>query len=254
MKEFIETLRFKNEALFFFGLVCLIAAIIFLVLTRLTSTQVMGINAWYKPFKFALSTFFFSWTMGCFCQYLDQPLNVSIYSWAVIILLGFEIVYIAWKAGQGQLSHYNESDTFHSTMFSLMAFAATAVTLWTAYMGVLFFGKDVSPLPEYYLWGIRLGILLFVIFSFEGFAMGARMSHSVGGPDGSPGLPIVNWSKKFGDLRISHFLGMHALQVIPLLSYFVIKNVKGIVLFSSLYFLLTLFLFIMALQGKPLIR
>jgi len=254
MKDFIETLKYRNEQLFVFGLICLAAAIAFLFLTRITNTQVMGINAWYKPFKFAFSTFIFAWTMGWLCEYLNQPVNVNIYSWVVIIFLGFEIVYIAWKAGQGQLSHFNESDVFHRTMFSLMAFAATLVTLWTAYIGLLFFSDKVTTLPDYYLWGIRMGILLFVIFSLEGFIMGVKMAHSVGGPDGSPGLPVVNWSRKFGDLRISHFLGMHALQVIPLLAYFIIKNTKAILAFSSIYFLLTLFLFVMALQGRPLIR
>ncbi len=161
------------------------------------------------------------------------------------------MAYIALKAGKGQLSHYNTSTPVAAALFSLMALAATIATLATAYVGVLFFTKTFPNLPAYYVWAIRFGIILFVIFAFEGFAMGARLSHTVGGSDDSFGLPIVNWSKKFGDLRIAHFIGMHALQVLPLLSFYILKNTKATFLLAGVYSLLAIFTLVQALNGKP---
>ena len=253
MIDFIQTLKSRNETLFIFGWVCLFIAILFLIFTKITSTQVYGVNAWYKPFKFAFSTFTFAWAMAWYCSYLPD-FNIKFFNWTIIVLLGFEIVYIAIQASKGQLSHYNVSSSFYSAMYSLMALAASLVTIYTAYVGVLFFKHSFPELPNYYVWAIRLGIIVFVIFSFEGFAMGSRMNHSVGALNDNSNWFILGWSKTVGDLRVAHFVGMHALQVLPFLSFYVLKNTKWTIGLSVIYGLLALMTLIQALQGKPLIR
>jgi hypothetical protein len=251
--DFLQNLKIRNELLYYFGWVCLICSIVFLILTRMSDIQVAGVNAWYKPFKFAFSTVLYSWAIAWFVFYLPG-FNVRIFSWAVIILLGFEIVYIAIQAARGQLSHFNLSSGFYSFMYAMMALAATAVTLYTAYIAVLFFSQKFPELPQYYLWAIRLGLILFVIFSFEGFVMGSKLTHTIGGKDGGPGLPLVNWSYLYGDPRIAHFIGMHALQVLPLLSYFILKNTKITIAVSILYGALAAFTLVQALSARPLIK
>jgi hypothetical protein len=64
MINFIQELKGRNETLFYYGLICLLLAIVFLVMTRLRNVQVYNVNAWYKPFKFAFSTFLFAWAMN----------------------------------------------------------------------------------------------------------------------------------------------------------------------------------------------
>lgn len=251
MMIFLEELKTRNEILFYYGSLCLALAVVFLILTKTTTTQVYGVNAWYKPFKFAFSTFLFAWAMAWYCYYLAD-FNIQLFNWSIILLLGFEIVYIAFMAGRGQVSHYNISSPFYATMFSLMALAATLATLHTAYVGFLFFTQSFPNLPDYYLWAIRLSILIFVIFAFEGFAMGSRLSHSVGAVNDNSNWFIVGWSKTVGDLRIAHFVGMHALQVLPVLSFYVLKNTKATIIISILYGLLATVTLIQALQGKPL--
>lgn len=253
MMAFIQELKTKNETLFYFGFICLLFSILFMVLTKTTTTQVYGVNAWYKPFKFAFSTLTFAWAMAWYCYYLPN-FNIKIFNWTVIILLGYEIIYIAFQASKGQLSHYNLSTPVYSALFSLMALAATAVTLFTAYVGVLFFKYDFPNLPNHYLWAIRFGIIIFVIFSFEGFAMGSKLNHSVGALNDNSNLFVIGWSKTVGDLRVSHFIGMHALQVLPILTYYVFKNTKLAVALAVVYFILAMLTLIQALKGKPLIK
>ena len=189
--------------------------------------------------------------MAWYCAYLPN-FNVSLFNWTVIILLGFEIAYIALQAGRGQLSHYNLSTPVYSILFSMMALAASAVTIYTAYVGFLFFSNSFPELPTYYVWAIRLSIVLFVIFSFEGFAMGSRLSHTVGALNDNSNLFILGWSKTVGDLRVAHFIGMHALQVLPILSFYLLKNTKLTIAVAFIYGLLALLTLLQALKGKPL--
>ena len=82
--------------------------------------------------------------------------------------------------------------------------------------------------------------------------MGARLSHSVGAVNDSSNLFIVGGSRTFGDLRVAHFIGMHALQVLPLLSYYVLKSTRWTFVVSMAYGALAAIALFQALQGRPL--
>jgi hypothetical protein len=120
-----------------------------------------------------------------------------------------------------------------------MSFTIMIFWLFTA-LGVvlLLFQK----LPNRVLaWSVRLGLLLTLIGFTEGFLMtgpnapqraalesGQQLdligAHTVGGFDGGPGLPFAGWSTNHGDLRIGHFAGIHAAQIIPLLGILLLRR------------------------------
>ncbi|MCB0778919.1 MAG: hypothetical protein KDB96_16745 [Flavobacteriales bacterium] len=250
--EFLSELRDRNAVLFWFGLACLAFAGVCALLALITDVRVFNVSAWIKPFKFSVSIGLFAWTMAWYLRYLPAY-DHRAFDWTVVLLFGFEIVYIAWRAGRGELSHFNQENGFSTVMYALMGLAAAVVTAWTGYIGVLFFTGKVVPLEAHYLWAIRAGILLFVVFGFEGFLMGSRLSHTVGGPDGTPGLPLLHWSFTHGDLRAAHFVGMHALQLLPLLAHYLLRSTWAVAVVAVLYAAVAVVVLVLALQGKPVV-
>lgn len=255
MIDFLKVLEVKNPILYFSGLISWGLAIVFMVVSLFDTKQVMGINAWIKPIKFFISIGLFNWTMAFYLSLLPSEMEkrISTYSIMVVIVFLIEMVIITGQAARGQLSHFNISTPLNGALFSLMGIAIMTLTVWTAITAIWFFK---TPVPSGYSagfwWGIRLGILLFAVFSFEGMQMASMRRHTIGAQDGGEGLPFLNWSKQYGDLRVAHFVGIHALQMLPLLGYFLLKRPGEMIFAAILYGGLSLWLFLRAMAGKPL--
>lgn len=253
MTHFIQELKSRNETLFDYSAILVACTILFYALAKTTNTQVSGINAWFKPFKFSISIAIYCSTMAWFCYELPS-FNIKAFNRANILLFSFEMGYIAIQAARGQESHFNRATPFYRLMFTGMAIAAIAISIYAAYVGVKFSQTDFPHLPDYYVWAIRLGIFIFILFSFEGLLMGGRQTHSIGTKVQNTFLPLLKWNMKEGDLRVAHFIGMHALQMIPLLSFYVLKNTKAVFAVSVLYLCFAVLILVQALQSKPFIK
>jgi hypothetical protein len=64
----------------------------------------------------------------------------------------------------------------------------------------------------------------------------------------------LNWSVTNGDLRVAHFIGMHALQILPLLAFYVVRSTNGVIAVAVVYGLMAVFLLWQAMRGIPVWR
>ncbi len=250
--NFLKELHRRNPVLFWYGLLNFVAVAICIVLTLLTHTTVNGINAYIKPVKFFLSIGIFCFTMGWIMHYLEQPGKVRTYTIMAVTVLFYESFVITWQAANGRLSHYNRDTPLYAVLFAVMGVAIVFLTLCTGYIGFLFFKKKNLKIPAPYRLSIQLGILIFVVFALQGMVMSILFTHTIGGPDSATGLPFLNWKREHGDLRIAHFFGMHALQILPLFGCYVAKTPKSVKVFASIYTLTGTVLLVQALLGYPL--
>lgn len=263
MRVFLTALSRRNPWLAAFGGLMLAGFLYALFASFVDQRTVTGVNTWIKPMKFCLSVAAYVWTLAWFLHYVRESKRAfQIISIGVTVVMFIEMVLLYSQAARGVQSHFNFSTAYDATVFGLMGMMIYANLAFDAWAMILFFTKR-TELPNSYLWGIRLGFLLFLVFALQGQLMISRMAHSVGVADGGPGLPIVNWSTIGGDLRIAHALGLHALQIIPLVGWLLFKyrerlkfigsNATPLTVFFALIYASVCFgLLAQALAGRPL--
>ncbi len=187
----------------------------------------LGVNVWEKPLKFAISTAIYAVTWSWLIGQLQRFQRVAWWAGTIsAILLLIELVIITGAAAAGITSHFNVSTPFNTVLWSIMA--ASIGTLWVAtfVVSIILFRNPLGDRAR--TLAIRAGALIALAGMALAFLMtgptaaqlddwqGIAGAHTVGLADGGPGLPLLGWSTVAGDLRIPHFIGMHALQVIPL--------------------------------------
>jgi len=187
----------------------------------------LGVNVWEKPLKFAISTAVYAVTWSWLIGQLQRFQRLAWWAGTIsAILLLIELVIITGAAAAGITSHFNVSTPFNTVLWSIMA--ASIGTLWVAtfMVSIILFRNSLGDRAR--TLAIRAGALIALAGMALAFLMtgptaaqlddwqGIAGAHTVGLADGGPGLPLLGWSTVAGDLRIPHFIGMHALQAIPL--------------------------------------
>jgi hypothetical protein len=186
-----------------------------------------GAPLWAKPLKFSLSVLIYSVTLSWLIGQVRRGRRVVGGAATVAaIFLMVEMVIIVGVAAAGGSSHFNVSTPIATTLWTIMATSIVLVWLATLVVAGVLFRAQLGDRAR--TLAIRAGLVLALVGMALGFLMtsptaqqlddfqGVAGAHTVGVPDGGAGLFLLGWSTEAGDLRIPHFVGMHALQLIPL--------------------------------------
>jgi hypothetical protein len=233
---------------------------IVLAIAPFDSRSILGLNPWIKPIKFLVSITIYLWTMGWLLSYLrEAKAAVRWISRGVATAMVVEIICITLQAARGTTSHFNNSTPWDAAIFSVMGAFIAVNSALAAWALLLFFTRSTGLAPAH-IWGVRLGLVIFLLGSAEGGVMVSNNAHTVGTPDGGPGLPFVNWSTAAGDLRAAHALGLHALQILPIAGWLISRRfgpkglqVIAICAFGVMYSGAMAWLFHQALSGRPFV-
>jgi hypothetical protein len=257
----VRALLARDRLLTRTALAMIAGAVAVAVIAPFDTRLITGVNPWVKPLKFLLSIAIFLATMAWFMPEVDAPARVRrrlsrVLAGAMII----EMVCIAGQAARGATSHFNYGTFFDAAIFQVMGVAITVNTIAVAMM-LRRLRRDAPVARGGYLLGVRLGLVLFVLGSVQGFLMVANLGHAVPGPDGGPGLPLINWALDRGDLRTAHFIGLHALQALPLLGFVVDRTGtmspgvrRGVVSMAAIAWACVMIAtLVLALRGLPLL-
>jgi hypothetical protein len=171
--------------------------------------------------------------------------------------MAVELLIISGQAARGEISHYNTSSLLNGVLFGTMGVFIGINTVMNAVVWVLFMLPGRTSLDGAPLLALRAGLFFFFTGSLAGGLMIRHMAHTIGLPDGGPGIAFFNWSTQAGDLRIPHFFTLHGLQIIPLFWWWLGRHTahpRAVTLaFIVLFALLSVLLHALALQGIPLV-
>jgi len=195
---------------------------------------ITGAPAWLKPAKFAASIAIYTFTLAWIFSLIPEWRRTRrVVGWTTAVTLVLEIALISLQAFRGTTSHFNFATLFDGVVFTIMGAAILVQTFSTVAVAVALWRQKF--VDRALGWALRLGMTMTIVGALTGGLMtrptshqldtaraGERMTvvgaHTVGGPDGGPGLPGTGWSTDHGDLRVAHFLGLHALQALPILA------------------------------------
>lgn len=268
-----------NRALTLLGVLMLVALAVALGGLLLDPRLITGAPAWLKPFKFAVSIAIYSFTLLWMLSFVQgRRWLVRTVSVATLLAFMVEMVVLITQVLRGTISHFNAASAFDEMLFSAMGLFVLLIWVMNLVAAVLLVRQRMAD-PAF-AWALRLGLLLTLV----GGATGALMTqptaaqqtaldadqrvsiigaHSVGVADGGPGMPITGWSLTGGDLRIGHFVGLHALQALPIVGWLLTRRRSrwlgnrhrvALVAIAGLGYLgLIVLLIWQALRGQPLL-
>ncbi|GAA4977982.1 hypothetical protein GCM10025792_23690 [Pseudonocardia tropica] len=191
-------------------------------------------SVWAKPFKFGVSFAIHGLTLAALLPMLTRARRTMWWLGTAFAATGVvDVGFIALAAARGTYSHFNQDtdpvNAIGQQIFSSGVVGLFGVSLVIAVMLLFQRVGDVALTRA-----LRAGLLLaaagmVVAFGIAGSGAARTVpdaygrpvtlagAHGVGTPDGG-GMPLTNWSVTGGDLRVPHFVGLHATQVLVLVA------------------------------------
>lgn len=222
---------------------------------------------WFKPFKFAVSFVLYSTSLAWFISLLEGRMHrIAWWLGTVAAAVGVgEMAIIVGQVIRGKRSHFNLETPLDTALFSAMGLMVVVLWVTNAVIAVMLFRKRFANSAQG--WTLRFSLLIALVGMGVGFLMtqpkpgqspaaGTIGAHTIGGADGGSYMPFTGWSMEHGDLRVGHFIGMHALQFLPLLIALAGRwaNARLAFALGGGYLGLTLLVIWQALRGQALLR
>jgi len=249
LRHLLDRAFVANRALTLMGVTMLLTFLAALVGVFVDHRVITGAPAWLKPSKFAISVsvycFTFVWLLG-FVE--NRPRLVRLIANVTVVSFIVEMIAIITQAARGTTSHFNQTTPFNTFLWLAMGTFIVFVWAMNLVLAILLLRQQMPD--QAFAWSLRLGVFISSVGMAAGFFMvtptphqAAQIAsgygphivgaHSVGVADGGPGLPVVGWSTVGGDLRAAHFVGLHALQILPFMGWLLTRRKRIFALLAA---------------------
>ena len=195
-----------------------------------------GEGVWLKPTRFALAFAIHAATLAWIGRLTErQQVDDRLFGYSAVLQIAVMLVEIACvsiQAGRGVASHFNYATSFDRAVFTVMGIGTIGLFIGFLLIIAGLVRRPAQPLATWAaiaaLGFAALGGLAGVAMVMPSAAQAALLDaglrpdviggHAVG-LSSSPRLVFFGWEMSAGDWRIPHFLGLHALQMLPFVAW-----------------------------------
>jgi hypothetical protein len=252
ISTFFKDSRRGSPLLFWSAVAMLFSAAVCIVLLFVDHRQFNGVGVWEKPAKFFVSLVVLGISVGWSLSLLKVKARGVSTATKILFFAGWlEVAYIVFRAARGEGSHFNTGTPIAAILYSIMGVGALSLTVFSGFIGWrVWQNRDGNLMREAAGLGLMLGAVLATLTA--GY-LSSLQGHWIGGDQtDATGLGFFHWSTTGGDLRVSHFIGLHVMQALPLSALSGKRYlVYGV---AVLCILATATTFVMAINGVPLLR
>jgi len=244
MYSFVQEQVKRNSILFWYGILNFVMFVFCIGFSLFDDTQVLGKNAWLYPVKYYFSIGIFIWSMGWYLYYLNNVLQRNTLLWGFLLTTLIQTSVVLLQSSRGVSSFYNLNTPFDKLVYGIQTVSQIVFILLMGVTTYFFYFQKKNSKSQHFTWGIRMGMIIFLIGLFIGVYM-LIVNKNVF-RNNSAILEKLTLNKKQINLKIPFFLGIHGLQIIPILSYYFFQSKKQVVNFTLLYFIMMIVLLFMA--------
>ncbi|WP_243709252.1 hypothetical protein [Micromonospora sp. 15K316] len=190
----------------------------------------LGESVWVKPMKFGFAMGVYGLTLAWLLSTLRRGRRLGWWLGTVFAVAGLlDVGAVVYAAAHGTVSHFNNNaEPVAETVrrvFSIGVGPLLLITLVVAILVLIQRTGDRATTSALRA-GLGLAAASMVVALWLSNSAGPRTvtdangdpvsmngGHGIGDPDGN-GMFLTHWSTTGGDLRVPHFVGLHAIQVL----------------------------------------
>ena len=194
--------------------------------------EVLNESVWLKPLKFGIAFVLYGGTLAWLLSRLRKARRLGWWTGTVFAITGIvDVGFIAVQAARGTFSHFNaNTDAFNQAGQQIFMSGVLGLFGASLVVAIMLQFQRVGDAPLNRAIRIGLGLatagmaLAFYLVGSNseqehvvdayGHPVTLGGSHGIGVEPGGPGMPLTNWSTVGGDLRIPHFVGLHAIHAL----------------------------------------
>lgn len=196
----------------------------------------LGESVWLKPMKFGFAMGVYGLTLAWLLSKLRKGRRLGWWLGTAFAVAGLvDVGAVVYAAAHGTVSHFNANpDPVARTVRTAFNIGVLPLLLTTLVIAVLVLiqrtgdraltaalraglGLAVAGMVAAVWLSNSAGVEPRTVADANGHPVSMNGGHGIGDPDGN-GMPLTHWSTTGGDLRVPHFVGLHGIQVLLLVT------------------------------------